>query len=420
MKELILKKLFFDEFDNKRIFTINLLFVLLAFSFAFSETKAKGILIIAFLLWLSVIRLSDIIIAIKKPVVYSLILFITFLWASVLYTDGGSAITMKYIERYFIYLLIPILMFATVLHKKYVSILILAFIFGMIFNEIISYGILFGFWLHLQDGYPVYFMHHVFYSVLLSFTVMALIYRFMIEKNLFLKIVEVIFILTMFGNLVISGGRTGQLTLVGTFILTFLFFMKINMKRLLIIMVTPMMLFSLTYNTYPKFQERIDTFIDDTKVAIISHEYTSSFGNRLFGYVITAKMLEVEETKHILLGFGIDNVQNEKKALIAKWFPKTPNFQGEFIQFHSSYVDAIWWSGVVGFFLMLSFLIAIIRVKIRDENVKFLKISLFFTILFSSLADSIMDNQYTLLLMAMFVGMVLAQEKFESNLQGVV
>ncbi|MBD3842757.1 MAG: hypothetical protein IE909_12910, partial [Campylobacterales bacterium] len=119
MKELILEKLLFDEFDNKQIFIINLLFVLLAFSFAFSETKAKGILIIAFLLWLSVIRFSDIIIVLKKPVVYSLILFITFLGASVLYTDGGSVITMKYIERYFIYLLIPILMFATVLHKKY-------------------------------------------------------------------------------------------------------------------------------------------------------------------------------------------------------------------------------------------------------------------------------------------------------------
>lgn len=413
MKELILEKLLFDEFDNKQIFIINLLFVLLAFSFAFSETKAKGILIIAFLLWLSVIRFSDIIIVLKKPVVYSLILFITFLGASVLYTDGGSVITMKYIERYFIYLLIPILMFATVLHKKYISIVIFTFIFGMILNEIISYGILFGFWLDLKGGYPVYFMHHVFYSVLLSFTVMALIYRFMIEKNLFLKVVEVIFILTMFGNLVISGGRTGQLTLIGTFILTFLFFIKISIKRVFLILLIPTIVFSLSYFTYSKFQERIDMFADDTKVALVSHEYTSSFGNRLFGYVITAKMFEVQEIQNILFGFGIDNVQNEKKDLIAKWFPKTPNIQGEYIQFHSSYVDVIWWSGLIGFFLMLSFLISIIRVKIQDQNVNFLKISLFFTVLFSSLADSIMDNQYTLLLMAMFVGLVLAQNKYE-------
>ncbi|MBD3843029.1 MAG: O-antigen ligase family protein, partial [Campylobacterales bacterium] len=296
---------------------------------------------------------------------------------------------------------------------KYISIVIFTFIFGMILNEIISYGILFGFWLDLKGGYPVYFMHHVFYSVLLSFTVMALIYRFMIEKNLFLKVVEVIFILTMFGNLVISGGRTGQLTLIGTFILTFLFFIKISIKRVFLILLIPTIVFSLSYFTYSKFQERIDMFADDTKVALVSHEYTSSFGNRLFGYVITAKMFEVQEIQNILFGFGIDNVQNEKKDLIAKWFPKTPNIQGEYIQFHSSYVDVIWWSGLIGFFLMLSFLISIIRVKIQDQNVNFLKISLFFTVLFSSLADSIMDNQYTLLLMAMFVGLVLAQNKYE-------
>ena len=413
MKELILKKLFFEKFDNKRIFIINLLLVLLAFCFAFSETKAKGIVIIAFLFWLSIVRLNDIIIVLKKPVVYFLFLFITLLGAFVLYTDGGSTITLKYIERYLIYLIIPMFMFATVLHKKYVPIVIFAFIFGMILNEIISYGILFGFWLHLKEGYPVYFMHHVFYSVLLSFTVMALIYRFMIEKNLFLKVVEVIFILTMFGNLVISGGRTGQFTLIGTFILTFLFFTKISIRRLSLILLIPIVVFSLSYFTYSKFQERIDMFVDDTKVSLVSHEYTSSFGNRLLGYVLTANMLEVQEIQNILFGFGIDNVQNEKKVLLTKCFSSTPNIQGGNIQFHSSYMDITWWSGLIGLYLILSFLIAIIRVKIQDPNVNFLKISLFFTILFSSFADSIMDNQYTLLLMAMFVGVILTQNRYE-------
>jgi hypothetical protein len=378
-KNLLLDK---DGFKTYQALWVNRLFLIVAFLFAFSEIYIKSLIILIFFIWITVVKKTDFLRVIREPVILWLSLLILAITLFPLITPHDHKYALKFLERFSFYLLIPIIMIATSIRRDYVIKMVTAFIFGMLLNELISYGILFGLWLHPIDGYPVYFMHHVFYSVLLSFTVMVLIYRFMIEKNLFLKIVEVIFILTMFGNLVISGGRTGQLTLVATFVLTFLFFMKINMKRLLIIMVTPMMLFSLTYNTYPKFQERIDTFIDDTKVAIISHEYTSSFGNRLFGYVITAKMLEVEETKHILLGFGIDNVQNEKKALIAKWFPKTPNFQGEFIQFHSSYVDAIWWSGVVGFFLMLSFLIAIIRVKIRDENVKFLKISLFFTILF--------------------------------------
>ena len=402
-----------DGFKTYQMLWVNRLFLIIAFLFAFSEIYTKSLIIFTFFIWITVVKKADFLRVIREPVIIWLSLLILAITLFPLVTPHDHKYALKFLERFSFYLLIPIIMIATSIRRDYVIKMVTAFIFGMVLNEIISYGILFGLWLHLNDGYPVYFMHHVFYSVLLSFTLMALLYRFVIEKNIFLKIVEVIFILTMFGNLVISGGRTGQLTLVATFVLTFLFFMKINLKRLLIIIVSPVILFSLAYNTYPKFQERINMFTDDTKKAIVFHEYTSSFGNRLFGYVITAKMLEVEKTKNILLGFGIDNVQNEKKDLIAKWFSKTPNIQGEFIQFHSSYVDVIWWSGLVGFFLMLSFLIAIIRVKVQDPNINFLKISLFFIILFSSLADSIMDNQYTLVLMAIFIGVVLAQNKYE-------
>ena len=402
-----------DGFKTYQMLWVNRLFLIIAFLFAFSEIYTKSLIIFTFFIWITVVKKADFLRVIREPVIIWLSLLILAITLFPLVTPHDHKYALKFLERFSFYLLIPIIMIATSIRRDYVIKMVTAFIFGMVLNEIISYGILFGLWLHLNDGYPVYFMHHVFYSVLLSFTLMALLYRFVIEKNIFLKIVEVIFILTMFGNLVISGGRTGQLTLVATFVLTFLFFMKINLKRLLIIIVSPVILISLAYNTYPKFQERINMFTDDTKKAIVFHEYTSSFGNRLFGYVITAKMLEVEKTKNILLGFGIDNVQNEKKDLIAKWFSKTPNIQGEFIQFHSSYVDVIWWSGLVGFFLMLSFLIAIIRVKVQDPNINFLKISLFFIILFSSLADSIMDNQYTLVLMAIFIGVVLAQNKYE-------
>lgn len=228
------------------------------------------------------------------------------------------------------------------------------------------------------------------------------------------KVVEGFFIFTMFGNLILSGGRTGQITLIATFILTFLIYKKVTFKMMASLIMVPIIIFSITYKIYTPFQARANMFISDTQSILNKGDYNTSFGNRVFAYVITAKMLEVNDLKIILVGVGIDNVQNTKIAFIKKYFPDTPNMQSNFMQFHSSYVDVVWWVGLVGLVFVILFLISILRIKVQDPQMRYIKISLFFILIFAYLPDSSLDNQYIMIMTALFIGLLLAQEKYEN------
>jgi hypothetical protein len=288
--------------------------------------------------------------------------------------------------------------------------MVTAFIFGMVLNELISYGILFGLWLHPTDGYPVYFMHHVYYSVLLSFVEMLLIYRVLHQKKIIVKILTLIFIMTMFGNLVISGGRTGQITLFITFIATFLIYKKVTWKSIASVFLLPIVAIFVTYMIYTPFQERMNLFVDDTKTAFYNNNYDTSFGNRIFAYVITAKRLEVENVTTILFGGGIDNSIKQKNELIQHYFPTTKNMQMDTMQFHSSYVDMVWWTGLVGLSFLIMFFISIFRIKIVDDEMRYIKVAFFFTLVLANLPDMTIENQYIMIMTAIFVGLFLAQE----------
>lgn len=402
-----------NGFENYRILWINRLIVFLAFMFAFRETVARSVLVFIFILWITVIKKEEILSAFKKPVVAWLTLFIAMLASTTVYLDSEHIFAWKFVIRFSLYLLIPMIMIATSIRKDYIVKVITAFIAGMLVNEIISYGIVFDLWLHLEDGYPVYFMAHVFYSVLLSFVMMLLIYKLMYEKSILLKIVASIFLVTMFGNLVMSGGRTGQITFIITFILTFLTYQRITLKTLVTIFFTPILAIFITYNLYTPFQNRADMFVEDTQKAFYANDFESSFGTRLFAYVLTEKMFEVKDTQTILFGVGIDDVQKKKTEFIKQYFPNTKNMQPNFMQFHSSYVDAIWWTGLVGFSFVMMFLVSIFRINVVDNQMRYIKLALFFTLIFSYLPDSSLDNQYIMILTAIFVGLLLAQEKVE-------
>ena len=417
MIKYINQKFLFNSngFKNYRLLWINRLIVLLAFMFAFGETHARALMAFIFLLWITVIKREEVIATFKKPVIFYFFIFISTIWLSIFYIPGEHIYAFKFLERFLVYLLIPMIMISTSVRKDYITQIITSFILGMIANEIVSYGILFHLWLHpTPDGFPVYFMHHVFYSILLSYVLMLLVYRFLHEKKIMFKIIEGFFIFTMFGNLILSGGRTGQIPLIATFILTFLIYKKVTFKMMVSVIVIPIIIFSITYKVYTPFQARANMFISDTQSILNKGDYNTSFGNRVFAYVITAKMLEVNDLKTILIGVGIDDVQNTKIAFIKKYFPNTPNMQSDFMQFHSSYVDVVWWVGLVGLVFVILFLISILRIKVQDHQMRYIKISLFFILLFAYLPDSSLDNQYIMIMTALFVGLLLAQEKYES------
>lgn len=173
-----------NGFENYRLLWINRLIIFLAFMFAFGETHARLLITFIFLLWITVINREEVITTFKKPVIFYFFIFLCTISLSIFYISGEHIYVLKFLERFLVYLLIPMIMISTGVRKDYITQIITSFILGMIANEIVSYGILFHFWLHLSpEGFPVYFMHHVFYSILLSFVLMLLVYKFLHEKK---------------------------------------------------------------------------------------------------------------------------------------------------------------------------------------------------------------------------------------------
>lgn len=87
--------------------------------------------------------------------------------------------------------------------------------------------------------------------------------------------------------------------------------------------------------------------------------------------------------------------------------------QEYFSQFHSSYMDVFGWLGLVGLVLTVLFLYSIYRIKIEDEFLRYIKLSLFFVLVFAYFPDSGLDSQYVMLLTSIFIGLLLVQQRLE-------
>jgi len=364
-------------------------------------------------LWVSTVKVNDFMDMTKRPVFIWLTLFIAMLGISYFYSEFEPAYALTYFDRFMVYLLAPMIIIYTSLRKDYIEYVLNAFILAMFINEVISYGILFGWWLDLEDGYPIYFMHHVFYSILLSFTIMLLVYKFVHTTHNALKIIAFIFLMTMIGNLIISGGRSGQVVLVISFIMTMLIFYKTTIRTIGMSILSPILIFILAYNTYPQFQKRADMVVTDTYKAVKNKDYNTSFGTRLAGYVLTAKMIEEATVMELLFGYGVGDLNTVKKEVIKKHFENTMTDQYKSLHFHCSYLDTFGRLGFVGLMFLIMYLTAIYRLKIKDDQMKYIKIALFFILLISYFPDTSLDAQYIMLMTAIFLGILLVREKHE-------
>jgi len=410
----MIKKFLFDlsGFANYRELWLNRLIVLLAFVLPFSEGFAKKILAVIFLLWLSTLNKEKIFNTLKeRPIIYFGILTLAMLLSVVYTTEYSYNLTL--FNRFVIYILLPMMIISSSVRKDYIMIVISGFLFSMFISEVISYGILFDFWLELKHGYPVYFMPHVFYGVLLSFTILIMTYHATRIQNKLYKMVIIFFILTMIGNLVISGARTGQIILVLSFILTNLLFYKIKMRLILKIVLLPIIISSIAYNVYPKFKVRADRIIIDIEQVVEKQNYNTPLGTRIGGYVLTYKMIQSNTIFENLFGHGAGDIHKEKAEASKKYFGGKMFEQEYFSQFHSSYMDVFGWLGLVGLVLTVLFLYSIYRIKIEDEFLRYIKLSLFFVLVFAYFPDSGLDSQYVMLLTSIFIGLLLVQQRLE-------
>ena len=329
---------------------INYFIVLYSFCLPISKAGTTFSAICLILLWfiesnfkvkISLIKSNKFMIVLGT---FLLLSFLSIFWSS------DTSFAVDYIRKYWHFLIIPIIY--TSLDRSYIKHVFSAFLLGMFISEIVSYGIFFEFWTKegVSPNDPSPFMDHTNYSIYLAFTVFILMHRILFEPLIKWKIMYGVFMLFSMSNMLVNGGRTGQVAFFVTlFIVAFL-----NIKNKLIAIfgsiIFVFIVFTSAYNTSPVFNDRINYAFHDIEKMIKDKDFTNSFSIRVSLWIIgTEQFLD-----NFLIGTGIGDEAVDIQKYVKKYnFIYYDNFQDNYIDYHNAYVQYSVQLGIFGLILFI-------------------------------------------------------------------
>ena len=385
---------------------LNYLILLYAFFIPLSLDMLRILSISMVIIWIFYGNFKEKIALIKQePFFYSIGLYILVLILALFWTEPENLrFGIKYFTRY--WYLLPMLVIYTSLDKKYIFPTISAFLLGMFISELVSYSVFFEF-IHLDKvppSDPSPFMQHTLYSIFLVFSGGVLLNRMLESHSLKENIVYGVFFTTITVNLFVNSGRTGQVLFL--FVLSTVIFShyKFTLKSFFIAIV---LLFTIPYLSYtysPNFKQRMlqsSQNIHDTS-------YTSSIGVR-YGLVIVAKDIFLENP---VFGVGTGDYLDAKEKTIDKNYPDRNRLR-HYVHYHNEYAENIVIAGIIGLLAYLNIFFSLYRITLHDKRIQTIKNILIITFLLSSLTDAVFHLNRPLSLFALFVGLILAQKRYE-------
>jgi len=354
----------------------------------------------------------------NSRVIVAFTAFIIYSYISIFWSDQ-SGLAFNYVNKYIYYFIIPIMY--TSLKKEYIHKLLLAFFIGMLVSEIITYGIYLDLWTtsYNEQGKissPTAFMGHSAYSLLVVFTVSLTLNKILFSKNskIMITFYIVLFLFT-FGNILISGGRTGLLSL---FVIMFIFSVQYikNIKNITIIILSIILLLFMGYKNVNIFKSRIDQSVNSIEKILIYDDYESPIGIRV---ALIRVGLEIFQD-NILFGVGIkDNItqrveyasvsDNNSFIFLSKWAPNS--------HFHNEYIEIVTSIGFIGLALFLYFIFTIYRINIKSSYFRNIKNIFIIILIFGITTTAMFHQRQTISLFALFIGLVLLQNKYEQEKQ---
>jgi len=391
-------------------------YLMIGYAFVLPLSRAGMIAIAGLMLLLALFdyALKEKIALIKKDYVSLAILgFILFNTLSLVWVSSENLFNaIRYVSKYWYFL--PIFVFFTSLKSENLYRVISAFILGMFVSEIISYGIFFEIWefKHGTPDNPSPFMHHIEYSIFLAFTALLLLNRIFNEGEWKFKLFYSLFFITILGNLFLTNGRTGQIAfMIGLIVLGFMSF-KNKFKAFLVSIVLLSTIVGTAYTFSNTFHQRVAIGKEDIVKVIENKNYCSSWGARL-GFWVIASDIFVENP---ILGVGIKDNMREFHSLVEQKYPEMDCIT-YLPHFHNQYLQIVTATGLVGLFIFLFMIYQILKIKLtvkRYYNIKMIFLSLF---LFGFVSEPLLHAQFSMLFFSLIVGILLAQSRFENEVQ---
>ncbi len=404
---------------------INYLIIALAFVIPLSYHLRDIILILIILLWIFEGNYKEKFNKFKK-IDKSLIIYISVfvlllvsnLWSSSL--TGGSFKLHQYHNsidfwiRFYLFYLFIIPVIVTSFDKKYTLIAIKSFILAMFISEITSYGIIFGLW-RTKYGSPSdptpFLRYHAEYSLFLAIMIFWLFKFFKDEKNRFRKILIAIFLFTATTNLFFNSGRTGQVIFIFLLFYAIYYYYKLSFKSILIFIVGSLLVFGFYYKISSNFHNRIDYGISNLKNALIYHNFKSSWGGRLYCWILAKDMW----LKSPIFGIGMGNTKKEMQIVTKKKHPEMYNFTiAELPHLHNQYLQILVEIGIIGEILFIIAMIKFFLVKYKRE-IKYFAYILLIAYTIANFTEVFFMKPPTFLFFNLFISIFILNKETNEN-----
>ncbi|WP_323590136.1 O-antigen ligase family protein [Aliarcobacter butzleri] len=397
------------ENQNKITLLMNHLLVVYAFLIPISNKAKTSVFFCILLLFLYRRNFIDYFkIAFKNELLkYFILLYLVFLFGMFYTSDMDSAYAFMNKAKFLIYPLI----FLSFLDMRFSFRILNAFIFGVLFSEIVSYLIHFqiippelfiGEYKVYQTVYtdPAPFLNHIKHNIALAIVISVLIYRLLVNdiKNIYLKILSFIFITTAFINMSLIGGRTGYIVLfLLIFLVVFLVYRQKIKKVFFISLSIILIMFMYMYNFSEQFDKRVEDAKNDIKSMINEKNYDSSIGLRIIASYYTIEVIK----DNYLVGVGTGDVMKE----IEKLSKDKESYIVERVKSpHNVYLQVLAQVGIIGFFIFLLMFYKILKYKSVDKK----RTDIIKIVTISSLIFMIPGNFFEFFELTMFVTIISA------------
>ena len=396
---------------KSRIDYINYLILLYAFVLSFPVALKTPILILLILLWITDRKEYNLNFGYLKKIFIFMMIFLIYMLITSILSDVPLREIFYGIKKYWYFL--PIFIIYKYIKKEYMLYTISSFLLGMFVSEFISYGIIFSFWkvrLGTPEN-PSMFLHHIQYSIFLSFASILLFFKGLYEKEKRLKIIYFLFFSTITTNLFFNVGRTGYITFLAGMIVSLSMVYKLKLKTFIELILSIMTVLIIFYNQSPNFNRRVHQAINDVQELKQNKDYDTSIGARIALW-IAAKHIFVENP---ILGVGVSEHIRKKNEFARLPKNKEFFFLTKIKHFHDSFLEILLQYGIIGLSLFLYILYLISKIPIKNRGIKIAKVSILVIFTLGSFTDRLFYLNSTMSLFALICGLIFAQYRFENT-----
>jgi O-antigen ligase len=402
---------------QKFLFSLTILFALVM---PLHSDLGRKILTLSFIILLFVVDYKKLFSFIKnnKFILY-VSLFILFGIISILWSDNQkeAELLVRGMLRYWY---IPTLVLIITINKDNIKYILIAFLAGMIINEIISYTMYFynirtlfdypltGYW---KNPVPFH-ASHMEYSIFVSFSIFLFFYFSTTAKNIYLKILLGIFTISSLILLFLLFGRTGQVAFVITFMILALIYYKNNFKILFSLLALILITLFTAYSFSKSFNLRVTQMTNDINKLIEKQKYNSSIGVRLSAY---AKIPELIESTNLIYGVGLGDSAGITDQINEELYGKLLKHQKG--KLHQSFLTIFHSLGVIGLGLFLTSLYHLVMSSVNSTQIKFIKYSFIPVLLISLATNEIFGQREIMMLFALFSTIILVSASNKTSIE---